>query len=100
MASKTKPQYVIIRTYSAGCFAGFLTARGGKEVTLEKARRLWYWDGAATLSELAVNGTSKPKNCKFPVAVSEIILTEAIEIISCSAAGQASIEAVPAWAIK
>lgn len=100
MPSETKQQYVIIRTYSAGCFAGFLAVRVGKEVLLSQARRLWYWDGAATLSELAVNGTRKPKTCKFPVAVPEIILTEAIEIIPCSAAAQASIEAVPAWTIK
>ena len=52
--------YVICRTYSAGVFAGYLAARNGKEVKLIKARRLWYWSGAASLSQLAVEGTKKP----------------------------------------
>lgn len=89
-------KYVIVRTYSAGCFAGYLKSRRGKEVELEKARRLWYWAGAASLSELAQRGTSRPNDCKFPVAV-DIILTEAIEIIDVSPEAKASIQEVPVW---
>ncbi len=91
-------KYVIVRTYSAGVFAGILTSRSGKEVTMSNARRIWYWDGAASLSQLAQEGTKKPQNCKFPCAVDEILLTEAVEIIPCTAAAQASIESVPVWA--
>lgn len=90
-------QYVIIRTYSAGVFAGYLKSREGKEVVLFDARRIWYWDGAASLSQLAMDGTSKPQNCKFPCPVNEIILTEAIEIISCTEKARLSILGVPEW---
>jgi uncharacterized protein YbjT (DUF2867 family) len=89
--------YVICRTYSAGVFAGELESRNGQEVILTGARRLWYWDGAASLSELAVRGTSKPSNCKFPVAVPRVTLLQAIEILEVTAEAQASIEAVPVW---
>lgn len=51
---------VIVRTYSAGVFAGELETKDGREVTLMNARRLWYWTGAASLSQLAQEGTSKP----------------------------------------
>lgn len=89
--------YVVVRTYSAGCFAGELVSRkGDKEVSLANARRLWYWDGAASLSELAVRGASRPQNCKFPVAC-DVTVTEAIEIISTTPEARASIEAVPVW---
>jgi len=71
--------------------------RNGREVQLANARRLWYWVGASSLSELAVRGVSKPESCKFPVAVPEIILTEAIEIIPCTDEARASIAAVPEW---
>ena len=81
-------KYVIARTYSAGVFAGFLFRRNGKEATLKNARRIWYWDGAASLSELAVRGTSKPSSCKFPVAVPEVTLTEVIELIPKTKEGQ------------
>lgn len=92
-----KSQYVIVRTYSAGVHAGTLVSRKGKEVVLKNARRLWYWDGAASLSELAVRGVSKPGNCKFPAIVSEITLTEAIEIIPCTKEAQKIIQEVPEW---
>ena len=65
-------KYCIIRTYSAGVHAGILKSRDGKEVTLTDARRIWYWDGAATLSQLATDGTNAPENCKFPAAIPEI----------------------------
>jgi hypothetical protein len=97
MASKTANKYVIVRTYSAGVFAGNLQSQNGKEVVLSDARRLWYWAGAASLSQLAVNGTSKPQVCKFPVAVPSITLTEAIEIIDTTSEAEASIKAVPVW---
>ncbi len=90
-------KYVIVRTYSAGVFAGFLQSRSGKEVVLTNARRLWYWKGAASLSQLAMSGTSNPAGCKFPVAVNRVELLEAIEILDCTDAARQSIESVPVW---
>lgn len=89
--------YVIVRTYSAGCFAGTLKSRKGKEVVMKNARRLWYWAGAASLSELAQRGTSKPDQCKFPVPVSEIVLTEAIELLAVTKVARKSLAEVPTW---
>ena len=89
----------MVRTYSAGVFLGEVVSKDGKEVHLKNARRMWYWDGAASLSQLATDGTSKPKSCKFPAAVPDVVLTEAIEIIPASEAAIASIAAVPAWTL-
>ena len=90
-------KYVIVRTFSAGVHAGTLKSREGKEAVLTNARRLWYWDGAASLSQLAVDGVRKPQNCKFPQEVSEITLTEAIEILPCSEKARKSIGSVGVW---
>src|SRR3990167_7049267 len=90
-------KYVIIRTYSAGVFAGYLAKRTGQEVIVKQARRLWYWVGAASLSQLAMEGVSKPNECKFPVAVDEVGLLQAIEILSCTKKAQESINSVPIW---
>ena len=92
-----KKKYVIVRTYSAGVFAGTLVSRDGTEVQLSDARRLWYWAGAASLSQLAVDGTSKPNECKFPVAVPSVTLTEAIEILDVTPQAETSIKNVPVW---
>jgi hypothetical protein len=89
--------YVICRTYSAGVFAGTLAARDDKEVTLTDARRIWYWAGAASLSQLAMEGVKKPKDCKFPTEVKEVILTEAIEILAVTPQAKESIAKVPVW---
>jgi len=89
--------FVIVRTYSAGVHAGYLKERNGKEVTLINSIRIWKWAGAATLSQLAMEGTKDPENCKFPQAVSSITLTEAIEIIPCTEAARQSIEGVEQW---
>lgn len=90
-------QYVIVRTYSAGVFAGHLESRSGQEVVLTKARRLWYWDGAASLSQLAMEGTSKPNKCKFPCEVARVTLIQAIEILDVTPAAKESIAKVPVW---
>lgn len=89
--------YVIVRTYSAGVFAGYLGERTGGDGVVYEARRLWYWDGAASLSELAMKGVSRPENCKFPMAVDKVILTEIIEIIDCTEKAKESIANVAIW---
>lgn len=98
MANKFKKmKYIICRTQSAGVFAGYLEKRTGMEVVLRNARRLWYWEGAASLSQLSVDGVSTPDKCKFPVAVDRVELTQAIEILDVTRQAQDSIKSVPIW---
>jgi hypothetical protein len=89
-------RYVIVRTENAGVFAGELVERRGNECDMVNARRLWYWDGAASLSGLAIHGTSKPANCKFPAAVS-VTLLGVIEVIGTTDVARKSITEVPEW---
>jgi hypothetical protein len=99
----TKPgDYVIVRTYSAGVFAGEIasktvSAAGFFEVTLKNARRLWYWAGASSLSQLSVDGTAKPKECKFPCEVPFVELAQGIEILPVSTKARESISSVKVW---
>ena len=90
---------VIIRGDRSGVFFGTLVRKEGQEVELTDCRRLWYWNGAASISQLAAEGTKMPEKCKFTVAVSQIIITDAIEIILCTPKAIASIEAVEVWKI-
>lgn len=87
----------IVRTYSAGVFYGEIESKDGKNVVMKNARRLWYWSGAASLSQLAVEGTSKPKECKFPIAMPRVELTEAIEIIDLTQTAKKSLDSVSIW---
>lgn len=90
-------KYVIARAYRAGIWAGNIESRNGTEVVLTNARRIWYWDGAASLSQLATTGTSKPENCKFPAPVKKVEILDVCEIIDVEPAAEKSIREVPVW---
>lgn len=88
---------VIIRSQNAGVFYGYLESRKGDEVVLRQSRRVWYWSGAASLSQLAVDGTSKPKDCKFPVAVDRHTILQVIEVLPLTAKAKKSLDGVAVW---
>ncbi len=89
--------YQIVRTYSAGVFAGYVESRVGQEVVIRQARRIWYWKGAASISQLAIDGTSDPDACKFPAPVEKITVLQAIEILDCTKKARESILQVKLW---
>lgn len=90
-------QKVIVRGDRSGVFFGTFVERNGREVVLENCRRIWYWEGAASISQLAAEGTKKPNECKFTVSVNSIVILDAIEIIPCSETAICSIEGVEEW---
>ena len=91
----------IIRVDRAGVFYGEINktekSPAGVIAEIANCRRLWYWDGAASLSQLAMEGVKKPGNCKFTVTVPSMTVIGVIEVISCTQAAIKSIEAVPVW---
>ena len=95
--NETKNQKYIIRCDRAGVFYGEIAERRGSEADLVNVRRLWYWDGAASLSQLATEGVKAPRNCKFTVTVPSMTVLGVIEVIPCTDAAVASIEGVTEW---
>jgi len=89
--------YVIVRSYDAGCFAGYLKSKEKRIVKLVNCRRLWYWDGAASLSQLAMEGVSKPDNCKFPCETQLHIIDNVCEVIKATEKARKSIAMVEVW---
>ena len=90
-------KYYIVRADRAGVFFGHIEEKDGSEVTMTEVRRLWYWEGAASLSQLAVEGTSRPEGCKFTVTVPEMVILGVIEIIPCFDKAAGSILGVKEW---
>lgn len=95
-------EFKIIRTYSAGVFAGYIEQESddGRQVTIRKAVRLWHWEGAASLSQLAMEGTKNPDDCKFAIEVDRLRVIEAIEILDVTQQAQNSINEVTKWKIN
>lgn len=92
----------VIRADRAGVFFGTVTNKtvtpgGYNEVELKDVRRLWYWDGAASLSQLAVEGVKNPADCKFTVVVPEMVVSGVIEIIPATEEAVSNIEGVKVW---
>lgn len=87
----------IVRADRAGIFYGEIKERRGSEVDMANVRRIWYWDGAASLSQLAVEGTAEPGNCKFTVYVPSMTILGVVEIIPCTEQAIKSIEGVAEW---
>lgn len=87
----------IVRANEAGVFFGEVVKQDGTTVIMRNARRLWYWDGAASISELAQNGTANPDDCKFPCTVEEIQIFNVIEILSVTSNAAKSIDGVKVW---
>ena len=90
-------KYQIVRSKYAGVFAGYITKQDGQTVEMKDARRLWYWKGASSLSQLAMEGVKCPLECKFPIAVDRVQIFEVIEILDVTKIAEKSIRGVPVW---
>jgi hypothetical protein len=91
-------KFCMVRTYSAGVFAGYLESvdEHGNGVVRD-AIRIWKWDGACSLSQLAMEGTKKPSDCMFAVPVESVGLVQIVEIIPITPVAEESINGVPSW---
>jgi hypothetical protein len=83
IASEYIGKYCIIRTYAAGVHVGYIKQIDLKNLTIEltDSRRIWYWEGAFTLSAVANDGI---KDGKLSAKTEKIIITQLVEIIPCS----------------
>lgn len=97
--SKDGLEYKLFRGDRSGVFVGYLKSLNGKDAVILEARRIWYWTGAASVSQLAIDGTNNPANCKFPEAVAKIQLTDVIEVLDVTSKAKASLESVKIWKV-
>ena len=88
---------VIVRATEAGVFFGTLKEKNGNEVVLSNARKLHYWEGAGAVEGLAVDGVSKPNDCRFTVWVESICVKDWSQIIPCTEKASEIIEGVKEW---
>jgi len=89
--------FVIVRTYSAGVYFGYLKEEKKDECILANARNVWYWSGAASLLQMANEGVNKPNDCKLTQEVAEIKLKGVIAILKCTKEAQDNLSSVKIW---
>ena len=90
---------VLIRAERAGVFFGTLAEhdKSNGVVELHDCRRIWFWSGATSLSQMANEGVKNPDACKFTQVVSSMQISGVIEVLPCSIKAAKSIEGVPVW---
>ena len=91
--------FCIVRGDRSGVFFGYVKSKSedGKKVELINSRNIYYWDGAAGISQLAEFGTTAPNNCKFTVPVKRRLLTDVIQIDYITENAAKNLNSVPIW---
>lgn len=90
-------KYYIVRTDRAGVFFGRIKERNHNEITMINVRKLFYWDGACAVEEIAINGVARPNDCKFTIVIPEMTIADPIQIIPCTEKAVKSIMGVKEW---
>jgi hypothetical protein len=94
---KNGMQYVLVRSRDSGVHAGYQKCRNSEtSITLVDARRIHYWEGAASLSQLACDGVSKPEKCRFAYTL-EVEVIGICEVLTVTDRAKNIIEAVELW---
>lgn len=88
--------YAIVCCERSGIFAGYIENQEDCQVALVNARRIKYWSGAASITQLALQGTSKPTDCLFSIT-HDVRVLDACSITECTEKGMESIQAVKDW---
>jgi hypothetical protein len=91
---------VLIRSYASGVHIGTLISENytlsGKVVVLNDSRRIHYWEGAASLSQVALEGV---KSGRIAMVIPEIEVVNCIETIPLSDAAISNLENQPVWRV-
>lgn len=95
-----KGQKVLIRSYSAGVHFGTVIEEqftiAGKVVVLKDSRRIHQWEGACSLSQVALDGI-RDGRVAMTLPIDEIV--GVIETIPLSEAAIKNLESQPVWKI-
>lgn len=98
--AKPTAGYHLVRADKAGVFVGRIVRRDDDHgiIELEDSRRIWYWSGACTISDLALHGVTRPPECRFPPAIPKgHIIRDYSETIPMTEEAMASIHGVVDW---
>lgn len=90
---------VIVRGDRSGVFCGIVSAKKGKEVEFRVVRKIHYWDGAAAVEQLAVDGVKNPNHCRFTAIVKDCAISDMIQILPCKDKAYKILMGVKEWRI-
>jgi len=87
-------EHYIIRGKDSGVFFACDIEQTGTEAKLGWSRMIHYWEGAAALSQVSVDGIRSGRVC---VPVKGRVVLDVCEIIPCEPTAAANLLAQPEW---
>ncbi len=86
---------VIVRGDRSGVFFGTLLSLNGQSAVLSDVRKIWKWEGAKSVEQISLDGVSSES--KITQSVTNMIITDAIQVLPCTDVSVNKIENIPAW---
>ncbi|MBL0317152.1 MAG: hypothetical protein IPP69_15845 [Flavobacteriales bacterium] len=96
----TPNQFYIIRADKAGVFLAKIESIEGDTIVCNSLRRLYYWEGALDVTQIAAHGVDRPQSCKFSTQLAitdKSTIFNAIEFHPASDKAIESINSVKEW---
>ena len=96
MNSELIGKKIIARIERAGVFHGTLDHIDNDIMRLKDARRIYYWNGALSVTDMAAKGITGGK-VTIPVTTVEFMSDKIVELNECSTDASKSIETIKPW---
>ena len=97
-------ELVMIRSYGAGVFYGYLADKkaelNGINVVMRRCKRIHWWKDACSLTQLAIDGTTNKETRITDPLPHYHIIANVIEIIPMTKKAFENLEGIPVWKTK
>lgn len=87
---------IIARIDRAGVFHGVLDYKDANVTRMKDVRRIYYWQGALSVTDMAVNGIKAGK-VTVPASCVEFETNNVVELIECSLEASEKIKKITRW---
>lgn len=96
---ENEAKYSILRCDKAGTFIAQVGNTLDGKTELLNARKIYYWEGAHTVEDIAIFGTTKPSECKLTLTVDSIKVraSDICEEIEATEKATKALLAIPDW---
>lgn len=88
---------IIARIERAGVFHGTLAAKDAEITTMTDVRRIYYWEGALSVTDMSVTGVNASSKITLPAKRVVFQTARVIELVECTDEANKSIESIKPW---
>ena len=92
-----KPTTSIIRTDRFGVYFAEVVEQTATTIRLKNAKNIHYWEGAASVLQLATDPSKLKSNTRITVSVDELTITDTYMVIPCTEIAEKTLKEFPVW---